>query len=56
MRVFDCECGTTIKAANDAELESAVRDHVATHHPDSGVGEEQVRTLVQQRAYDATDS
>jgi predicted small metal-binding protein len=56
LRVIDCECGTTIKAANDDELESAVRDHLSTDHPDTEMSEDDVRTLVARRAYEATDA
>lgn len=56
MRVIDCQCGTTIKAANDAELENQVRAHVAEEHPGREMSDDEVRALIAARAYDATDA
>jgi len=56
LRVIDCACGTTIKAANDAELEAAVRGHVASDHPGTEMSDDEVKDLVARRAYDATDA
>ncbi|HYH59209.1 MAG TPA: DUF1059 domain-containing protein [Thermoleophilaceae bacterium] len=56
MRVLDCDCGVTLQAANDEELADAVRGHVESDHPDMQLDEEQVRGLVAQKAYSATDS
>lgn len=56
MRVIDCECGTTLKAANDEELAGAVLGHMETDHPDSAMSEGDARELVAAQAYDATDS
>ena len=59
MRVLDCECGQTIQAANDDELRVAIAAHLREHHPSDGqqqLGDDELRSLVQQRAYDATDS
>jgi predicted small metal-binding protein len=56
MRVIDCECGTTLKAANDEDLASSVRDHVNESHPDMDLSDEQVQEMVAAQAYDAEDS
>jgi hypothetical protein len=56
MRVFDCECGKTLQAANDDDLAGVVRDHVAEDHPGMDMSDEQVRELVSSRAYEAQDS
>jgi Protein of unknown function (DUF1059) len=56
MRVIDCDCGTTLQAANDDDLCKAARAHVDEVHPDMRLTDEQVRNLVSERAYEATDS
>jgi len=56
MRVIDCECGTTLQAANDDDLAGAVREHVAKEHPDMELSDDQVREMVAAQAYDAQDS
>jgi predicted small metal-binding protein len=56
MRVIDCECGQTIKAANDEDLAEQVRDHVADEHPDMELSDDQVHQLVTSQAYDADDA
>ena len=56
MRVIDCQCGKTLQAANDDDLASAVRDHVAADHPDMDMSDEQAREMVSAQAYDAQDS
>ena len=56
MRVIDCDCGTTLQAANDDELAASVREHIESDHPDMESGDEQVRDLVAAKAYSATDS
>ena len=56
MRVIDCDCGTTLQAANDDELVGAVREHVEQDHPDMDLDDEGVRELVAAKAYSATDS
>jgi len=56
MRVIDCECGTTLKAANDEDLVASVREHVAAEHPDMEMSDEQVRGFVSAQAYDADDA
>jgi predicted small metal-binding protein len=56
MRVIDCQCGTTLKAANDEDLASAVREHVNEKHPDMDLSDEQVQEMVAEQAYDADDA
>jgi predicted small metal-binding protein len=54
MRVLDCDCGKTLQAANDDDLVTEVRRHADETHPD--LTDEQVRQLVADRAYEASDS
>jgi hypothetical protein len=59
VRVLDCECGQTVQAANDKELREALAVHLQGHDPaqrEKQPDDEQLRTLIAQRAYDATDS
>jgi predicted small metal-binding protein len=56
MRVLDCECGQTLQAANDDELVQAAREHVDEAHPDMELSDEQLRSMISDRAYSATDS
>ena len=56
MRVIDCQCSTTLKAANDDDLAKAVRDHVDESHPDMELSGEQVEEMVAEAAYDADDA
>jgi predicted small metal-binding protein len=58
MRVLDCECGHTVQAANDDELRVALAAHLREEHPPEREqpGDDELQSLVQQRAYDATDS
>jgi predicted small metal-binding protein len=57
MRVIDCDCGVTLQAANDDDLLKAAREHVDQTHPDnSKLTDEQVQSLVAERAYEASDS
>jgi predicted small metal-binding protein len=56
MRVIDCDCGATLQAANDDELANAVREHVGADHPDMELSDDQVREMVAEKAYSATDS
>ena len=55
--MIDCNfCGETLSAANDDELVEAVRQHMDDRHSDEGLDDAQVRKLVDEQAYDATDS
>jgi predicted small metal-binding protein len=59
MRVLDCECGQTVQAANDDELRLALAAHLREQHPGEGqqqLDDDQLQSLIQERAYDATDS
>jgi hypothetical protein len=56
MRVIDCECGATLQAANDDDLQNVTRDHVKEAHPDMELDEEGVRAFVADRAYEASDA
>jgi predicted small metal-binding protein len=56
MRVLDCDCGTTLQAANDDDLAVQVREHADESHPDMQLSDEQARELVADRAYEASDS
>jgi predicted small metal-binding protein len=56
MRVIDCDCGTTLQAANDDDLFKAAREHVDEAHPEMELSDDQVRSLVADKAYEATDA
>jgi predicted small metal-binding protein len=56
MRVIDCQCGTTLKAANDADLAGEVKNHVDEAHPDTELSDEQAQEMVAEQAYDADDA
>jgi hypothetical protein len=52
MRVIDLDTGETVQAANDEELFEAVRERV----PAEQLPDEDVRRLIDEKAYSATDS
>jgi hypothetical protein len=57
LRVIECSvCGETLSAANDEELVAAARRHMDERHPDGAPDDAQLRALVGERAYDASDS
>jgi len=56
MRVIDCDCGTTLQAANDDDLFKAAREHVDEAHPEMELSDDQVRSLVADKAYEAMDA
>jgi hypothetical protein len=56
MRVIDCDCGRTLQAANDDDLHKAARRHFDEHHADKQLSDDQVRELVADKAYEASDS
>ena len=56
MRILDCDCGQTLQAANDDELAHAARKHVEEAHPDMDLSDDQIRGLISEKAYTATDS
>jgi predicted small metal-binding protein len=56
MRVIECnECGETISAANDEELQAHLAEHLRSEHDEDPEADE-VADLVHEQAYDATDS
>jgi predicted small metal-binding protein len=56
MRVIDCDCGHTLQAANDEDLLKITREHVDQEHGEMELNDEQLRELVEERAYTAMDS
>ncbi len=56
MRVIDCDCGRTLQAANDDDLFRVAREHMDTDHPGQDISDEQLRQLIGEQAYSATDS
>jgi predicted small metal-binding protein len=57
MRVIECDlCGQALSAANDDELARTVSHHMSERHPESVPDDAQVRALVGEHAYDASDS
>jgi predicted small metal-binding protein len=56
VRVIDCECGSTIKAASDEELTSELREHMEEEHPGDELSDERLDQMVAERAYDAEDA
>jgi predicted small metal-binding protein len=56
MLMIDCDCGETLQAANDDDLTRATRQHVDEAHPDLDMSDDQVRELVADKAYEASDS
>jgi len=56
MRVIDCNCGSTLQAANDEDLFKLAREHLDAEHEDAQLSDDQVRDFVATRAYEATDS
>jgi len=56
MRVIDLDVGVTLQAANDDDLAKAVRAHYAENRPDDRPSDEEIRKLVEDQAYEASDS
>jgi predicted small metal-binding protein len=57
MRVIECNfCGQVLGADTDDELVAVAARHMSTDHADSGVGEDEVRGMVERDAYTATDA
>jgi hypothetical protein len=52
MRVIDLPTGETVQAANDDELFQAVRGKVS----EETMSDDEIRGLIETKAYDATDS
>ena len=56
MRVLECnECGETLSAANDEELQAGLQAHLRDEH-DEALGDEEAEDFINENAYDATDS
>jgi hypothetical protein len=56
MRVIECdECGETLQAANDEELQRLLGAHLTSDH-DIHRDDDELNELVEGEAYDATDS
>jgi len=56
VRVIDCDCGKTVHAANDEDLFDAVRGHLEEDHPEMDLDDSEIREMIDQQAYDATDA
>jgi hypothetical protein len=52
MRALDCACGQHLEAESDEELYGRARAHVDQDHPEMQLGDEQVREIVSEGAYD----
>jgi hypothetical protein len=56
MRVIDLDHGVTLQAANDDDLAKAVREHYERNRPDDRLSDDEIRQLIADHAYEATDS
>ena len=56
MRVIECECGHVVQAANDDDLVKEIHRHMESDHPGDQSSDEDIRALIDRRAYDAQDS
>jgi len=52
MRAMDCDCGHHMEAANDEELFRQAREHVDKDHPEMDLGDEQLRNILAEGAYE----
>ena len=52
-RVIDCPCGHQLRAEDDEGLFVAARQHIAQDHPDMQRTDDQVWTIIRERARDA---
>jgi len=56
MRTIECDvCGEPISAADDEELLTRLRTHLADEH-DSTPDDDEIQQAIDREAYDATDS
>jgi predicted small metal-binding protein len=56
VHVIECNiCGETVSAAEPEELVGRLRDHLASEH-DEEPGDEELERLIDDEAYEATDS
>ena len=53
MRQLTCDCGATLTAESDDQLQREVVSHVGESHPDMKLSDEEVEQLVAQKAEDA---
>ena len=56
MRVIDLDHGVTLQAANDDDLLKAVRAHYDADRPGDELSDDEIRQLIADQAYEATDS
>ena len=57
MRVIECNfCGEVVSASNEGDLVGALKRHFEAQHSDVDMDEGQLRDMVANGAYDATDS
>ena len=52
MRALDCDCGQHLEAADDEKLFDKAKEHVNRDHPEMQLGDEQVREIVAEKAYE----
>jgi hypothetical protein len=52
MRVIDMDTGDTLQAANDDDLFRVVREQIS----EDDMSDDEIRRLIEERAYSATDS
>jgi hypothetical protein len=52
MRVIDLDTGDTVQAANDDDLFNVVRQQIS----EDEMSDDEVRRLIEEKAYSATDS
>jgi hypothetical protein len=57
MRVIECKlCGEVVQADDDESLRREYTAHVTDQHADAGIDDDQVRSMVDRDAYEATDA
>ncbi len=57
MRVVECNvCGEALSAANDDELVEQLRLHLKDEHEVEDYDEDEARELIEEEAYEASDS
>jgi hypothetical protein len=56
MKVIDLDSGVTLQAANDDDLAKAVRQHFEANRPGDQLSDDEIRDLIADQAYEATDS
>ncbi len=53
MRQLTCDCGATLTADSDEQLQREVVSHVSESHPEMQLSDQDVEGLVAQKAEDA---